>query len=255
MPRRKTTPAQPAPSPIAEPMKKPAKKKTVRRTPLARKKKTASAAVLAVASHADLRPSTPPAPQIRMQAKPRAMTSNECFLYGGVVCLVGTIALGLLLGFVILPPLFAKFQSSQYSYAAPLTGGDPASLTLPSSVPQSDGVPEQEEFGFYGTVLSKEKDVVMVQELLPPLPLEKSEEKPGSAKTFVVRVSEGTEYTYQKPREKDNVTAPLFTPEPGSLDQIKDTMFVFVSSGDDPEKMETVQAQHVLYSELSPFAE
>lgn len=171
------------------------------------------------------------------------------------MCLVGTITLGLLLGFVILPPLVAKFQSSQYSYAAPLTGSDPASLTLPSAIPQNDAVPEQEEFGFYGTVLSREKDVVVVQELLPPLPLEKSGEKPGTVKTFVVRVSEGTEYTYQKPREKDNVTAPLFAPEPGSLDQMKEKMFVFVSSGDDPEKTETVQAQHVLYSELSPFAE
>lgn len=265
MPRRKATPAQAAPTPPAElkkelPKKKITKKKiekaSPRRTPIAaRKKKAVSPAVSEVAPLAESRQSVSPAPQIRAQAQTRAMTSTECFLYGGVVCLVGTIALGLLLGFVILPPFVAKFQPSQYSYAAPLTGNDPASLALPSAVPQNDGVPEQEEFGFYGTILSKEKDVVMVQELLPPLPLEKSEEKPGPAKTFVVRVSEGTEYTYQKPREKDNVTAPLFTPEPGSLDQMKKKMFVFVSSEDDPEKMETVQAQHILYSELSPFAE
>lgn len=245
MPRRKATPAQAAPTP----------KKAPRRTPMARKKKAVSPAVSDVAPRAEPRQSVPPAPHVRAQEKTRAMTSTECFLYGGVVCLVGTIALGLLLGFIILPPVIAKFQSSQYSYAAPLTGNDPAALTLPSTVPQSDGVPEQEEFGFYGTILSKEKDVVMVQELLPTLPLEKSEKKPEPTKTFVVRVSEGTEYTYQKPRGKDNLTAPLFTPEPGSLDQMKESMFVFVSSGDDPEKTETVQAQHVLYSELSPFAE
>lgn len=264
MPRRKATPVQAAPTPPAESTKKLPKKKTTkkkiekaspRRAPLVRKKKTLPPTVSDGAPHAEPRQSVSPAPQIRTQTKTRAMTSTECFLYGGVVCLVGTIALGLLLGFVILPPFVAKFQSSQYSYAAPLTGNDPATLTLPSTVQQNDGVPEQEEFGFYGTILSKEKDVVMVQELLPPLPLEKSEEKPGPAKTFVVRVSEGTEYTYQKPREKDNVTAPLFTPEPGSLDQMKEKMFVFVSSGDDPEKMETVQAQHILFSELSPFAE
>lgn len=171
------------------------------------------------------------------------------------MCLAGTITLGLLLGFVILPPIVAKFQSSQYSYAAPLSGNNPATPTLPSTVAQNDSIPEQEEFGFYGTILSKEKDVVIVQELLPPLPLERGEEKPRQAKAFVVRVSADTEYTYQNPREKDNLTAPLFAPEPGSLDQMKEGMFVFVSSGDDPEKIETVSAQHMLYSELSPFAE
>lgn len=263
MPRRKATPAQAAPIP----------KKASRRAPIARKKKTvsvtASDTASDVAPHAESYPSAPPPapsfpPPIKdtIVKKMQPMTSTQCLFYGGIATLVGTIALGLLVGLVILPTFIAQLQKfalksgdSQYSYAAPLTGGDPAALSLPGTTPQSNGVPEQEEFGFYGTVLSKEKDVVVVQELLPPLPLEKSEEKPKATKTFVVRVRDGTEYTYQKPREKDNVTAPLFTPEPGSLDQMKESMFVFVSSGDDPEKTETVQAQHILYSELSPFAE
>lgn len=173
-------------------------------------------------------------------------------MYGGVVCLVGTVALGLLLGLAILPPLVTSYEQSQYSYAAPLSPNFPSSQS-----PQTDGADPgtgaDVEYGFYGTLLSREENVLMVQELFPPLPLE--EKAVRTAKTFVVRVSENTEYTHQRQRADDDITAPLFSPESGLLEDIKEQAYVFVSTPDNPEQSDTVTATHVIYSEQSPFTE
>lgn len=189
------------------------------------------------------------------QAKRCAMTTNECFVYGGVVCLVGTVALGLLLGFVVLPPIVDKYEQSRFTSAPPVSAGDPASLQLPSSAQKTGDLPESSDYGFYGTLLSKDNGVLTVKELLPPLPLEKDAKPQTEPRTFVVRVTDATAYTYQRPRDKDNTTAPLFSPEEGLFDNLKKDMFIFVNTKDNPDETETVGANHVLYSELSPFAE
>lgn len=197
-----------------------------------------------------------PERSVFQQAKRCAMTTNECFVYGGVVCLVGTIVLGLLLGLVVLPPVIEKYEQSRFTYAAPVSAEDPTSLPLPSSAQKIGDLPESSDYGFYGTLLSKDAGVLTIKELLPPLPLEDGAPS-GNAlpRTFVVRVSDATAYTHQRPRDNDNTTAPLFSPEEGLFDNLKKDMFVFVNTKDNPDETETMGANHVLYSELSPFAE
>lgn len=194
--------------------------------------------------------STAPAPRQHM------MTTTECFIYGGVVCLVGTIGFGLLLGLVVLPPIISKFEQSQYSYAAPLDAFSPTELQSPAVSAQTDENIENPEYGFYGTLLSREENVLMIQELLQPLPLEgQSSQTQKQARTFAVRVNDETEYTHQRPRDEKNLTDPLFSPESGALEELNAAMYVFVSSQEDPENTDTINANHILYSEKSPFAE
>ena len=86
------------------------------------------------------------------------------------------------------------------------------------------------------------------------VPLEKKSSAP-QAKTFAVRVSDKTGYTYQKPRDEKDTTAPLFAPEEGKVENLKAGMFVFVATSEDLTKTETLTASHILYSEKSPFAQ
>lgn len=184
----------------------------------------------------------------------RSMGAMACFVYGAVICLVGTIGIGLLLGLVVLPPLIAQFADSSYSHAAPLPKSDGSKVQSPAASEQV-GNEQAQEYGFYGTLLSKEEDVLTVQELLPPLPLEREEGLTPTAKTFIVRVTPETSYTHQKPRAKDDLTSPLFTPVEGSLEELLPRIYLFVNTPDDPSTIDTVTASHVLYSELSPFTE
>lgn len=173
------------------------------------------------------------------------MGTMQCFVYGGAVCLLGVVALGLFLGFIVLPPLFNhEVQQS----AAPAVQTNQVAVQ-----PSVQPTPSQQQFGFYGTLLSKEKDVLIIKELLSPLPLEKT--APQNPKTYVVRVTPETEYTYQKPRAEQDTTSPLFTPEKGTIDAIQTGMFIFISTFDDTNATETVKAAHVLYSEKSPFGQ
>ncbi len=177
----------------------------------------------------------------------KTMSAIQCFVYGGAVCLFGALVLGLFLGFIVLPPLF-----NQEAGQTPQSG---ATQQAPTAVQPSaqQAAPQQQQFGFYGTLLSKEKDVMIVKELQSPLPLEKTQAQ--NPKTYVVRVAPETEYTHQKPRAETDSSSPLFTPENGSLDDIKIGMFIFVSTLDDTNTTETVKAAHVLYSEKSPFGQ
>ena len=251
MPRRKILKPQET--------KKTVVKKTVTRTPskpAARRKPSAKRVTIDTPRTVNepLVTMTPPPPKSHAPvASRRAMSSIECFFYGGVICLVGTIALGLLLGLVVLPPLVAKY--AQYSYAAPMPDGDPGTLQSPTVSQQIERQNNEPAYGFYGTLLSKEADVLTVQELLPPLPLEKESAPQPTQKIFIVRVNNATEYTHQKPRGKDNLTAPLFSPEQGSLEQMSPNMYVFVNTTNDPTGNDTVDSSHILYSELSPFSE
>ncbi|MEK7123161.1 MAG: hypothetical protein AAB855_04900, partial [Patescibacteria group bacterium] len=199
--------------------------------------------------------STPPSPAPRaetMEAK-RSMSAMACFIYGAVVCLVGTIGLGLLLGLVVLPPLVEQYSAQARSSEALLSTTNTTPPQLPTAPQETEQ--QQEQYGFYGTLLSKEENVLTVQELLPPLPLEEGADLSPSAKTFVVRVDAQTEYTHQKPREESDLTAPLFSPVQGSLDAISNSAYLFVNTREDPAVNDTVSAAHVVYSELSPFAE
>lgn len=170
----------------------------------------------------------------------------QCFVYGGSVCLLGVVALGLFLGFIVLPPLFNQQQPETL-------GAVQQNPTVAAQPSAQQAEPQQQQFGFYGTLLSKEKDILIVKELLNPLPLEKA--RTQNPKTYVVRVAPETEYTYQKPRAESDTSSPLFTPEKGIVDAIQPGMFIFVSTFDDTNTTETVKAAHVLYSEKSPFGQ
>lgn len=183
-----------------------------------------------------------------------SMSAMACFVYGAVICLVGTIGIGLLLGLVVLPPLVAQVTSPSYSYAAPLSGSGDSELQSPAASEQI-GNEQAQEYGFYGTLLSKEESVLTVQELLPPLPLEGEKGLTPTAKTFIVRVTPETTYTHQKPRAQNDLTSPLFSPIDGSLEELAPRVYVFVNTPDDTSTADTVTASHVLYSELSPFAQ
>lgn len=266
MPRRKTTASSPdtlSPAdtrPIIKREKTPRvaslKSPRVRRTAKkASAKPTAVRAAAAPVSAMDAQRQEPLSIRMPDTVAPqnKSMSSLQCFTYGGTICLIGTVSLGLLLGFVVIPPLAASYEQSQISYAAtPALSPDSSSLKLPQTEGLSNAAAQSVEYGFYGTLLSKEENVLMVQELLPPLPLE--EQSTATEKAFVVRVSEQTAYTHQRQRAANNSTAPLFSPESGLLENIKEQMYVFVSTRDNPENTDTVEAAHIIYSEDSPFA-
>jgi len=182
------------------------------------------------------------------------MSSAQCFLYGGLVCLAGTIILGLFLGFIVLAPLATQYEQTHSTSLAPAANQAQALNELENTVAQTAPSATQNENGFYGTLLSQDNGVLMVKELNPSLPLEKKS-TPSQEKTFAVKISDKTGYTYQRPRDEKNSAAPLFTPEQGQLTNLKQGMYVFVSTPDDTSKAETVTASHILYSEKSPFAE
>lgn len=256
MPRRRT--ALPQTDTDTTPEQQPVKKIRRKKTATTKKPKPTAAKKLrqqktSVVSATPLEKTA--APQFNPPTPKRAMSTMACFVYGCVVCLMGTVALGLLLGFVLLPPLVATFEQSQYSYAAPATSEDPAVLKLPSAAETSGALPQEQTYGFYGTLLSKDSGVLMVKELIPPLALENKTQQQPESKTFIVRISDQTAYTYQRPQGELNPASPLFAPEEGGFDSLKKDMFVFVNTKDDPEKMENLNADHILYSELSPFAE
>jgi hypothetical protein len=183
------------------------------------------------------------------------MSSLQCFVYGGLTCLAGTVVLGIFLGIIILAPLGTQLEQTKMAAAPVLPGNETQALSeLESTISQPSIEDSQNENGFYGTLLSREGGVLMVKELDPSLPLEKKSGTDGM-KTFVVRVSENTGYTYQRPRNENDVAAPLFSPEEGKIDSLKEGMFVFVATRDDVTTAETVTASYILYSEKSPFAQ
>lgn len=179
------------------------------------------------------------------------MSSAQCFIYGGLVCLAGTIALGILLSALVLTPIGTRMEQSQNPLPLQLQGQPTSISDSTTTLPDTD---TQDSNGFYGTLLSKDNGVLIVQELNPSLPLEKKSTD-TTTKTFAVSVSDKTGYTYQRPRDESDVLAPLFTPETGTFDNLKTDMYVFIATADDTSTAETVIASHILYSEKSPFAE
>jgi len=184
------------------------------------------------------------------------MSSAQCFLYGGLICIVGTVALALFLSIVVLAPLGTRIEQSRSQAQVSATDSQDQALNdLEKTITQPADADTKESNGFYGTLLSKDKGVLMVKELAPSLPLEEKANAPTGTKTFVVRVSDKTGYTYQHPRDEKDASAPLFAPEEGTLDNMKTGMYIFVATSDDTKKTETLNATHILYSEKSPFAE
>lgn len=206
-----------------------------------------------IVARAITQPIAGPSDQVPRVAR-HSMNAMTCFVYGAVICLVGTIGIGLLLGFAVLPPLVAQVTSPSYSHRALLSGSDRGELQSPAASEQIDNQQAQ-EYGFYGILLAREESVLTVQELLPPLPLEGEEELTPTEKTFLVRITPQTTYTHQKPRAQDDLTSPLFSPVEGSLEELAPRVYVFVNTPDDPTTSDMITASHVLYSELSPFTE
>lgn len=170
-------------------------------------------------------------------------------MYGGLVCLIGTIALGILLSILVLAPIGTRMEQSQ----APLPLQN-QQVNSPDNTTAPLNTDTQGSNGFYGTLLSKDNGVLIVKELNPSLPLEEKSANTAT-KTFAVSVSDKTGYTHQRPRDEKDVSAPLFTPEEGTFDNLKAGMYVFIATADDTLTAETVTASHILYSENSPFAE
>ncbi len=191
-------------------------------------------------------PAVTPAPQKNRSA---CMNSAQCFIYGGLVCLAGTIALGILLSILVLAPIGTRMEQSQNPL--PLQGQPTTVSDSTTALPDTD---PQDSNGFYGTLLSKDNGILIIRELNPSLPLE-TKSADTATKTFAVSVSDKTGYTHQRPRDDKDVSAPLFTPEAGTFDNLKTGMYVFIATADDTSKTETVTASHILYSEKSPFAE
>lgn len=191
-------------------------------------------------------PAATPTPQKNQKI---CMSSAQCFIYGGLICLAGTIALGILLSVLVLAPIDTRMERSQSPL--PLRDQQTSASDNTTTSPDTD---TQNSNGFYGTLLSKDNGVLIVKELNPSLPLEEKSTDTAT-KTFAVSVSDKTGYTYQRPRDGKDVSAPLFTPEEGTFDNLKAGMYVFIATADDTLTTETVTASHILYSENSPFAE
>lgn len=177
----------------------------------------------------------------------------QCFLYGGLVCIAGTVVLGLFLSIVVIIPLGSRLEQTRIAAGPAQQNGSQALNELEQTIAQPSASSAQNENGFYGTLLSKDTGVLMVQEFDSSLPLEKKSVG-QETKTFAVRLSDKTGYTYQRPRDGSNLSAPLFTPEAGSFENLKTGMYVFVATSDDISRTETLTASHILYSEESPFA-
>lgn len=237
------------------PKKKPTRRKSVAKKPRVKKVLTANAPALAPLPQKPLPVSTPFLPSPEKKAK-TCMSSGQCLLYGGLICLVGTVALALLLSIVVLTPLGTRIENSRIATPIATNNAQGEALNdLEKTIAQPADDSLQESNGFYGTLLSKDDGVLVAKELNPSLPLEENTQKPAEAKTFVVRVSTKTGYTYQHPRDDKDASAPLFVPEEGALDDLKIGMFIFVATSDDTTQTETLTASHILYSEKSPFAE
>ena len=235
--------------------KKLARKKSATKKPRAKKVLATSMVTPAPLPQKPLSVSIPSLSSPEKKVK-TCMSSAQCFLYGGLICIVGTVILALFLSIVVLAPLGTRIENSRIETPVATNNAQSEALgDMEKTIAQGTDGSLQENNGFYGTLLSKDKGVLMVKELNPSLPLEEKTSKPAEAKTFVVRVSDKTGYTYQHPGDGKDASVPLFTPEEGAFDNLKEGMYVFVATSDDTTKTETLTASHILYSEKSPFAE
>ncbi|MDP2631058.1 MAG: hypothetical protein Q8P56_06680 [Candidatus Uhrbacteria bacterium] len=249
-PRPTLTPATPPEKKASA--KKPAQKKIIKKVipkkiPVVPTYESVPVAPIVTPPSKPLEQKLPAATLAPQKNQKLCMSSAQCLMYGGLICLAGTVALGLLLSILVLAPLGTRIEQSQ----KPIPPQEQGARVPADTETQSD---TQNSNGFYGTLLSKDNGVLIVKELNPSLPLEKKSADTAT-KTFAVSVSDKTGYTHQRPRDGQDVSAPLFTPEAGTFDNLKTGMYVFIATADDTSQTETVTASHVLYSENSPFAE
>lgn len=107
-----------------------------------------------------------------------------------------------------------------------------------SSTPQQEG--SRQDRGLFGVVIKKDKTLLTVQEILNTNVM-------GST-IYLVRVDASTIYSHQKPAEGGK-----FTVEKGSLDAIKQNVFVYFSTKNTLVSTPGIQATQIIYSEQSPF--